>query len=351
MPASTLSEFKIQINGTALDPKVYADIRSITVQDDLEALSTLTIVLDNWDQEALELTWSDSTLFDVGNQIEVWLGYVDDLHKVMVAEITSLEPIFSVDKTPRLTVIGYDYRHRLTHGRKTRTFVKMKDSAIVQKVAQEAGLTPKVKDSKVTLPYVVQSNQTDWEFLQSRARRIGYELYVKEKTLYFQPPQVASAAALKLTLAKELLEFSPRLSALRQVGAVTVRGWDSQNKQAIVGKAGAGQELSTMGGETSGPKKTDQTFGKSSAATVDLPVRSKAEADQIALGQFNEMALTYIQGDGLCYGNTQLTAGSVVDIGGAGKTFSGLYYVTSATHTVSPEEGYSTRFTVRRNAT
>jgi len=350
MPASDLPDFNIRINGANLPYPVRTDIRSVMVQEDVEALSMFTIELYNWDDERLQVSWSDSSLFAVGNEVEISLGYVDDLHKVMLAEITSLEPTFSADQPPMLAVRGYDYRHRLARGRKTRTFTKMKDSAIASQVAREAGLRAQAKDTGVSLMCVVQSNQTDLEFLQKRARLIGYEVYVKDKVLYFQPPQSAGRAAVKLSLDGDITEFTPRLSALAQVGEVAVRGWDVKQKKEIVGKAGVGQEYATMGGTTSGPKAANRAFGKASVASVNQPVQSKAEADQIALGRYNQLALTYIQGDVACSGRAQLCAGTVVDIAGAGKTFSGLHYVTSVTHTLTPEDGYQTSLTVQRNA-
>ena len=92
-----------------------------------------------------QVSWSDSSLFAIGNEVEIWLGYVGDLHKVMLAEITSLEPVFTADQPPPLTVRGYDHRHRLARGRKTRTFAKMKDSAIASQIAREAGLRAQVQ--------------------------------------------------------------------------------------------------------------------------------------------------------------------------------------------------------------
>jgi phage protein D len=40
-----------------------------------------------------------------------------------------------------------------------------------------------------------------------------------------------------------------------------------------------------------------------------------------------------------------------VAISGAGKTFSGDYYLTEVTHSVTPQDGYLTRFRGQRNAT
>lgn len=347
---SDVPDFDIRINGAPLPPDARSDVRGLTVQEDVEALSMFTIDLYNWDDEALKVSWSDRSLFAVGNAVEISLGYIDDLHKVMLAEITSLEPAFTSDSPPSLTVRGYDYGHRLARARKTRTFARMKDSAIVSQVAREAGLRAEVKDTKVALTHVVQSNQTDMEFLQRRAELIGFEVYVKDKVLHFQPPQNAGQATLKLTLDDDITEFTPRLSTLGQVGEVSVRGWDVKQKKQIIGKAGVGQEYSAMGGKASGPKASNRAFGKAGSIGVRQPVQTKAEADQIALGRFNEMALGYIRGDVTCYGTPQLRAGAVVDIQGAGTTFSGPYYVTSVTHSVTSEDSYQTTLTVQRSA-
>jgi phage protein D len=350
MPDPRIPDFNIRINGANLPQPAQADIHAVTIQEDLEALSMFTLMLYNWDDEQLRVTWSDSSLFAVGNEVEISLGYIDDLHKVLVAEITSLELAFTADQPPMLTVRGYDHGHRLSRGRKTRTFFKMKDSAIAGRVASGVGLRAQATDSRIALEYVLQNNQTDLEFLQKRAQSIGYEVYVREKTLYFQPPQNTQQASIDLSLGEDIMEFTPRLSSLGQTGEVAVRGWDVKQKQAVAGKAAAGQENSLMGGTASGPRSANRAFGKASAASIDLPVRTKAEADQMALGQFNELALTYIQGDVVCGGYPQLHAGTVVNIAGAGKTFSGAYYVTSVTHTLSLQTGFQTNFAVRRNA-
>lgn len=306
--------------------------------------------LINWDMAQLQVTWADDDLMAEGNEVEIQMGYVDHLESLMVGEITGLEPEFSGSEIPILTVRGYDRRHRLLRGQKTRSFTQMKDSDIASQIASDAGLTAQTDDTQVTLDYVLQHNQTDLEFLQNRARRIGYEVVVEDKTLSFRTRQNASADVLTLTRETDLLEFYPRLTTLTQVGQVTVRGWNVKEKAKVVGQAATGDETTTMGGSTSGPSATDQAFGSVSASRVDRPVLSQAEADQIAAGRFNTMALAYIGGEGVCIGRTDLRAGKVIKIEGLGRRFSGLYYVTATSHTYTPAAGYRTAITVKRNA-
>src|SRR5262249_2565147 len=145
--------------------------------------------------------------------------------------------------------------------------------------------------------------------------------------------------------------FFPRLTVLTQVGQVAVQGWDPKTKAEIIGQARTGDETAMMGGTTIGPAAAEQAFGQARTARVNRPGFSRAEADHMALGQFKEMALGYITGEGMCIGRTDLRAGTVVQIDGLGQRFSGLYYVTATTHTYLPNHGYRTAFTVRRNAT
>ena len=225
------------------------DVRAVTVQESVGELAWFTVELSNWDDEKLQVSHSDGSLFAVGGAIEISLGYVDSLNKVLQANITSLEPVFTSGAPPVLTVGGYGYAHRLARGRRTRSFVKMKDSAIVAQVAREAGLRADVKDTGVALPYVAQGNQTDWAFLRERAARIGHEVFVRDQVLHFRPPATGTPAKQTLDLADDVTEFRPRLSAVGQVGEVTVRGWDVVRKAAVVGKAAHGAGVQRDGGE------------------------------------------------------------------------------------------------------
>jgi phage protein D len=343
--------FKILIQGKPLAPEIEADLMSISVSEDLEVPSMFDLRLITWDLVKQEITWVDNKLFDVGNEVEIQMGYEQELKTVMVGEITGLEPEYTQDRTPILVVRGHDLRHRLLRGRYTKSFVKMKDSEIASQIARTRGLTAKVSDSKVKLEYILQHNQTDWEFLQDRAGRIGYEVMVDNKTLYFRPHEINKAKVLTLTYGDDLQEFLPRLSTMTQVQQLEVRGWIPKEKKEVISKAAVGKEGGTMRGSTSGAKAVKKAFGESSYTIVNQPVSSKAEADQMALGQFQDMAIAYITGEGNCQGNANLRAGKVIEIVGVGKRFSGLYYINSVKHFYSKNQGYQTSFTIRRNAT
>lgn len=322
----------------------------VSVHENVDIVGMFTLKMVNWDMDKLKVTWSDDELFKEGNEVIIWMGHVDKLEKIFTGEITALEPEFHTDEIPMVTIRGHDRRHHLMRGRKTRTFSQIKDSDIVAQIASDVGLTADCEDSGVILDYVLQHNQSDWHFLQGRAKRIGYELLVEDKTLYFRSRHNNDSEQFTLTLRDDLLEFYPRLSTLNQVGEISVRAWSPKGKEVIAAKSLAGDESGTMGGEVSGASAAIDAFGESSISYIDRPVFSQAEADQYASARLNEMVLGYITGEGVCIGRTDLRAGTVIKIDGIGKRFSGNYYVTSTTHLYAPDIGYRTEFSVRRNA-
>lgn len=342
-------EVRLRINGAELPLAAKADLISVSILDDVNAAGMFTFRLPCWDGVEMKVKWIDDDLFKEGNGVEIDMGYRDNMETLFKGEITGLEPEFPNEEPPTLTVRGYDRRHRLMGKRKTRTFLNMKDSAIASQIAGDWGLTPEVEDTRVTFEYVLQNNRTDFEFLQERARRIGYELVVSDRALHFHARQNEGSAAVSLNREVELLDFSARLTAVGQVEEVFVQGWNPKDKKEVVARSGTGDER-RMGGAASGPAMVRQVFGGTGGTTADLPVLSQAEADQLAGGSFNEMALHYIEGHGVCIGRPDLRAGKLLEIEGLGQRFSGKYYVFSTEHIFRPTSGYRINFSVRRNA-
>ena len=94
----------------------------------------------------------------------------------------------------------------------------------------------KSNDTRVSLDYVLQNNQSDFEFLQERARRIGYEMVVTDKELHFRPRKNDGSSVLKLNRDVELLDFNARLTTMGQLEEVYVQGWNAKEKKEVDGK-------------------------------------------------------------------------------------------------------------------
>ena len=340
--------FTVKVDGTDLSPDARGNVLEITVDERLDAPAAFSLELVNWDMAQQAVTFSDDQLFRPGAVVEIELGHGTSTTHVITGEVTGLELQLSERVRSILVVRGYDRLHRLRRGRHTQSFKQAKDSDLATKLAKAAGLGDNVEDSGEVHAYLLQSDQTDLDFLLERARSCGYELLVDDKTLIFRKLRNARGKVETLSATGELLSVSAYLSTSNQVSEVSVLGWDPKAKKALVGRAQARDLNGTMGGQTSGPAAT-KPFGTPKLTVVEHPVATQNEADLLAKGFLNELALEYVVAEAELVGRPTLHAGVVVELDGLGKRFSGAYYLTGVRHRLGGQ-GFHTRLWARRNA-
>ncbi len=347
--------FNITIDGRKLEYQLARDIIKVAYEDKLNAadIFAFTVRVGHEKREHFhsdKLTKIDSEVFNEGGRVEIKIGYCDDLHTMVVGEITALEPVFPEDGIPTLTIRGQSRYHRLRREKKIRPFIDMSDSQIAEQIAREMNLTPDIDHTDPKYPYVYQKNQSNTGFLKERAARINYEVWVTDRTLHFKKNGSGRKSIHALEWGKTLRSFSPRLTTFNQLSRVIVKGYNLQ-EQEIIGIAKRGDEMSKMGGAKTGAEAVEEAYGvEAKAAIVDSPIRSQGEAEEMAKAKYNKIAMDYIIGSGTCIGTPELRTGRVIELKGLGRRFSGLYYVTCSRHTIN-DSGYLTKFEVKRSAT
>jgi uncharacterized protein len=353
MPAPTsaplIADVDVFVNGKVLTEDLRSHLVDLSIDLDISIPSMFSLTFSGRSNISEGLNWLDDRTFDIGNEVKIKMGYAGKLEQVIIGEITSLEPEFSVMSPSSLTIRGFDRRHRLQRGHKTRTFIKLKDSDIASQLASESGLSATVTDSKTVHEYLLQANQTDLAFLQERAALINYEVIVQDKKLLFQPMRNDASPTIQFQFGSdELISFYPRLSSVQQISQTLVSGWDIREKKPITAQS-PGTSARSMGGESNGAAIAKKAFGVATLSTSG-PIVSQAEADQRSKAILNERVIDLIIGEGTCLGRTDLVPGNTLKILDLSKKFSGNYYITGVTHRFRSDRGYITEFRVKRNA-
>lgn len=338
-----ISHFYVTLGGSNAPEQFMRDLVEITVEASLHMPDAATLVL----HDSL-LKWIDDDSLTPGTPLVISAPSAagdDQEHKLFDGEIVEIEPEFA-PSAQRLSIRALDRLHRLSEGRHVRTFQNVTDADLAQRVAGQYGLQTDIAAGSLVHDYVLQGNETDLRLLRRRATALGCLLYVDGQTLCFKPAD-ERGRAVELRWGHELLEFRPRLTALGQVGKVTVRGWDPGNKREIVGQAGRGKGVPGIGLSESGGEMVQRAFHiQAEHLETRQPVRTQAAADELAQAVADRSASRFVEADGRCGGDTRLDAGVFVRVTGAGDRFSGTYLVTSTTHTCTPAQGYMTQFTV-----
>ena len=337
-----LAGAEISVDGVALDPAVAAQVLEVRVEQHLRLPDRASM---RFADPKLEL--ADGTTFTLGAQFEVKLSPPAGGSAVSVfdGQLVALEPEFT-EREAILAVRAYDRSQVLHRTKRTETYQEMSYSDIASTVASRNGLSTGTIDScEYTVPFVQQSNETDWELLWRLADEIGYEVHVAARELSFRRASAASEGGtpIKLVWGEQLLDFRPRVTGMRQVESVTVRCWDPITKQEIVATA----EPST-GGTSIGIARADaaSALGGGTMIITDQPVSSQSEADALAEGVAHRIADSFVEADGMAVGDPRLRAGGSIEVDGVGSRFGGTYVLSSVTHVFRSRRGTETRFTV-----
>jgi phage protein D/phage baseplate assembly protein gpV len=338
-----IRQLHIKLDGADLDTRYMDDLYRAEVDSHLYLPDMCVLSLHDPRTEVV-----NDGPFALGAALEV--GVSDEQGRgaqtLFEGEITSLEPHFDEGMAARLIVRAYDRSHRLHRGAQTRSYVRMSDSDIAQAIANDAGLRADVDSSSPTHEHVYQDGQTHMEFLRERARRIGYDLYVRERTLCFKRGGQAGGSPIQLEWGEQLLSFYPIASLGEQVSETVVKSWDSGTKREIVGRATTSQAAARIGADASGSQMAEDAFGAAAELAVRSTARTQDEADVLAQSLLDARSASFVQAEGVCYGQAALKAGCEVEISALGRLFNGRYAVTSATHIWDTEQDYVTRFRV-----
>jgi uncharacterized protein len=336
--------FKFLLNGTELSEELFLAVYEVTVEDELNLPSMFTIKFNIVDFMKADWRGVDLKTFKIGDTVKISMGISNSVD-MMTGEITSLDYTFG--DSSYMDIRGYDRLHRLRFGTKRRSFKDMKDSEIASSIASEISLTTNTEDTGTIHPYVFQNNQSNYEFLIDRTKRVGYEILVNDRTFIFRKSKEDKSPEITLEYGKELQSFYVQIKALTEGSKVEVRGWNVKNKEEITSTASKGSEKTKMSGKESGYGVSEGAFLVSSVSIVDDVVLDSKDAEDIAKAKYNNMLKEFLTGEGECEGNPNIRAGKTIEIKGLGDRLSGTYYVISTVHSIK-QGAYMTTFKVRR---
>lgn len=336
--AEIVTHLSIKVQGQELPEAIRPQLLEVVVDQHAHLPAMFTIRLQDTNLELL-----DGDLFTLATVIEI-AGFTQNNERISLikGEITAIEPEFQPGMLTELLVRGYDTSHRLYRVVKSRTFLNVKDSDLAAQMAQAAGLSADVETTNTVYDHLYQHNQSDLQFLRQRAWRIGYECFVDGGKLLFRRPVIQEPKVI-LAWGDDLMAFQPRLTLAEQVEEVQVRGWDLQQKAPIVGMAKNGRLYPRNESGKTGGELTKNFGANSKHVIVDQPVVSQAEANILAAARLDEISGVFIEAEGRAYRRPEIRAGQSVKVKGAGKRFSGDYFVTAATHLYT-HAGFTTNF-------
>jgi phage protein D len=316
--------------------------------------------------DMLEITFDDrdGTLLDeagirLGTVLAVSSARVADPtpHTLLVCEVTAIEGVYA--ETTSTVVRGYSADHRLMRARRSATFLNATDSDIARELATGAGLRPDAVDpTSAHHEQVAQVNQTDWEFLRSRATEAGFDFGVRDGRFYLDTGSTP-ARPVPLRFPRELRMFLPRVTAGNLAAEAEVRVWDPMAGKVVsattptttrsvdLPDTTAASAARPFGRprRTPGPSSPHGPEPVAGHVVTGRPVANGAAIHPAAARAADRVAEhwgdTFAEAEGETAGDPRLRAGTVVEVSGVAPVFCGRWTLTRARHVFDRSDYYT----------
>jgi hypothetical protein len=371
--------FAIRLNGSPLPPDIRGLISSVTWTDGMEGADRVEVAMAN---PSLKLL--NHPLLTPDTEFRLSIGYSPDpLEEVFVGEITGIEPTFPSSGMPTMRLSAQDYLNRLTKGKKDRAFrisiptignFPLPDPVVTALTAALDGLIPALDPVGGALATILalgsylsfpqfsqlgvrqQKSESDFSFLSTIAKENGWEMFIdhtvepKGRVLRFQFLIEDFAPSLTLGWGSSLMDFTPRITTVGDLFGVTSRVWvDSIKTEFVIAVSWDYDRASinlTVYPSLVGDVE-DLLGPDAKGKTVEVKPTGFANAAYKMMAELLPRLNNRLTGSGSTVGDPRIKASKVIRLEGLGGTFSGLYRVTTATHTFDAS-GYKTSFNGRK---
>lgn len=335
--------FALKVDGGEVEASVADDVLLIDVHEEIGRLARATVLLQNWNDDANAVKYSDGDSFRPGKKIEIHLGYESDLSPVFEGVIVGLGADFLPARQP---VLRIDCRCKgvlLSGGRRSRVFEDSTDGDAVSAIAGDYGLSAEA-DAGPQNAFLVQDGVSDWDFLARRARTLGMVLYVRGDTLAFRAANTSAEPAASLDYGATLLELRVDEALIDRVDKVTAAAWDPEGLQAATSDAGAADATVKNNGRPDlGKALSDAGWPKRDERLAHAGAVGPDELDAVAKAGVERGALGHLYGRGRSHGLPQIRIDALLELRKLGARFGGKHYVTAVRHRLD-SRSYTTEF-------
>ena len=349
--------FIVEIDGKKLDDTYQKYIEEIDIYETCgHEISMIRLVIHN-DQRR----FADDSIWDRGKKINLWNGYYGTGVVRRGNTFYSMGPknVYQDANTPnpKIIVTGYGEEFLLSKAEVRKTWKNLSDSDIASQIAAKYGWSVKTTATTPLHNHVAQVNESDWKFLDRRARYYGFEVFVERGVLHFHQSEYIDTGIMMSYFGKpynQLNGFTVWETPLQHGKVIQADQIDPLSKEIFT--------VTSLEKEDPVTVQTKSSF-KDGSVVMSREIASLGQAQPVSymfeeghkqtrssLGAevegFSQSSRWLVAGEGNVVGLLGLHVHQVLELMGLGRD-SGEYYITEL-HTKIKAGKCTSNFKVRR---
>ncbi len=258
---------------------------------------------------------------------------------LFVGQVTGLAHAFTPDGERQVRVHGYDALHALRKRGGVRAHVQVAPAELAAEMVGDLGLAVEAAEPGPVHSYLIQGEQSDFDFLGDLLARCGLYAVVRDGTLHLLT-LAGLPATVALALGETLLEARAELNGERVASEVTTQGWNPLLMESF--SSTRGQPRSSR--EVVAAVAPADVDGDGVVWLLDEDLAVPDHVEGLAQAELDHRAAGAVTVQGVALGDPALQPGTGIALSGLGESVSGRYTLTAVTHRIDPEHGYLSRF-------
>lgn len=326
---------EIKVNGSLLKDTMH--ILSVEVNKVINGIpnAKFIVLLPLGEPENKSFELSEGKDFVPGSEVEIKVGYNSKTEMLFKGMIIRHGVKVNAGERAQLVLHCQDKAVKMTVGKKVKAFAKQTDSAIIDAVIDDHGLSKDVASTTYEYAQLLQSGATDWDFMVTRAEANGLIAYAEGGKVFVEKPLASGSADLKVSYDNDVFDFEAEIDAGYQFPSVTASGWDFASGEFINVKSS--EPTINKQGDITGKKLAEVIGAKDNAVQFTGPMES-AELKGIAEGILLRSRLSALRGRVSFFGNAMPKLNTLIDLEGFGTRFNGSALISSIRHIISEGE-------------
>ncbi|WP_299677251.1 type VI secretion system tip protein VgrG [uncultured Dokdonia sp.] len=319
---------KVLSGGSELPGKY--GVKSIVVEKEINRIPYAQIVILDGSASEQDFELSNEELLIPGKEIEITAGYHLDEETIFKGVV--IKHNIKVRKGKSYLIIECrDEAVKMTVGRKSKYFYDSTDSAIIEELIGNQGLTADVETTSNEHQELIQYRTSDWDFMLTRAQVNGKLCFVDDGTVKVAAPVLSGDTVETVVYGSSIYEFDGEIDARDQFDKITSYSWSYTDQELLETEA---QDPSV---------NLNGDLAASDLANVlqldNFELRHGGNLSQEELQDWSDAKALYQQlaktrGRVKFQGIPAVKPGTLLQLEGVGNRYNGTIYVTGVRHEI-----------------
>ncbi len=317
--------FDILINEKAISAEY--QVKSVSVMKEINRVPMAKITLRDGEAAKGNFEISAKDDFVPGKKITIKIGRDSTNGQVFKGIIVRHAIKVNNDGHTELKLECYDEAVKMTLGRHSRYFEKMKDKAVIDELVRKyPDLKSQTADTNLEHRELVQHHVSDWDFMLLRAEANGMLVNVQDGVLKIDRPKTDGNPALQVSYGTSVIELEAEIDARHQWKTVHASSWDYPNQRlfnADTSSASISEQGNLSGTQLAKVTSPEKYELHHSGHVLQQELQDWVDATMM------RSRLSKVRGRAKFFGVSSINPGDLIQVAGCGDRFNGKAYVTS----------------------